>query len=306
MIYQRTIAKKISVTGIGLHFGKKVVLSFCPAPENYGICFQRVDLPHTPILEASVAQVSSTENRTTIGRGEEAVHTVEHLLAVVRGLGLDNLRIEIDGPEVPIMDGSGEPFIFLLKEAGIVNLDAAKKIIVITAPVEARIGDKFSRIGPADKLIIDATIDFPHCLIKKQRMVFDYSCENFIKEIARARTFGLLKDIDKLKKRGLIKGASLDNAILIDDFKVVNREGFRFLDECVRHKLLDTLGDMALLGHEIAGKMTTYKSGHRLNNILCRKILNTPSSYKIISASLLRKEILESCELPKAFLPSFS
>ncbi len=305
MIYQRTIVRKISVTGIGIHFGKKVTITLCPASSDYGICFQRMDLLHRPIIQASVDQVSTTENRTALGTGPSAIHTVEHLLAVLHGLGIDNLRVEIDGPEVPIMDGSGEPFIFLLKEAGITTLNASKKFMVITAPIEARIGDKFAIIEPSNKLIVDSTIAFTHSIIKKQRKIFTFSCENFIQELGRARTFGLLKEVDKLKKRGLIKGASLDNAILIDDFKVVNREGFRFNDECVRHKILDILGDLSLLGHEIAGKVTTYKSGHNLLNLLCRKILETPSSYEIISASSLQKETLETLKLPRMLIPSF-
>ena len=305
MIYQRTIIRKISVTGIGLHFGQKATIALCPASVDYGIRFQRMDIPETPIIEASVDQVSATENRTSIGQGPSAVHTVEHLLAVLRGFGIDNLRVEVDGPEIPIMDGSGEPFVFLLKEAGITTLNAPKKFMVITKPIEARIGDKFAIIEPSNKLIIDSTITFTHSIIKKQRKIFTFSCENFIQEIGRARTFGLLKEVDKLKKRGLIKGASLDNAILIDNFKVVNREGFRFNDECVRHKILDTLGDLSLLGYEIAGKITTYKSGHNLHNLLCRKILETPSSYEIISASSLQKETLQTLELPRMLVPSF-
>ena len=177
--------------------------------------------------------------------------------------------------------------------------------MIITNPVEVRLDDKFSRIEPCDQLVIDSTIVFDHCLIKKQHRTFAFSCENFIKDIARARTFGLLKEVDGLKQKGLIKGASLDNAIIIDEFKVINREGFRFKDECVRHKILDTLGDLALLGHEIAGKITTYKSGHHLHNLLCKKILATPSSYEIISASSLQKETSEAFELPKTLIPSF-
>ena len=305
MIYQRTVAKKVSVTGIGIHLGKKVSMTLRPAQEDYGICFRRSDLPSSPVIKAITSSVSATENSTTIGQSPYAVHTVEHFLAVLHGLGINNLHVDIDGPEVPIMDGSGASFIFLLKEAGLSTLNRSKKFIVMTDTVEVSDGDKWARIEPCHRLIIDSTIVFAHGLIKKQRRVFEYSCENFITEIGRARTFGLLKDVDMLKKKGLIKGGSLDNAIVLDDFRVVNKDGFRFEDECVRHKILDTLGDIALLGHEITGKITTFKSGHNLHNVLCKKILATPSCYEIVSASSLQKETLETFRPPRTLVPSF-
>lgn len=306
MLYQRTIAKTVSITGIGIHSGKKVTMKLHPAEADTGIRFKRIDIPGSEILRASATSVGATENNTTIGEGRNAVHTVEHLLSVLYGLGIDNVFIEIDGPEVPIMDGSGASFVFVLKEIGIATLNKSKKFLVVLEPVEVKVDDKWARIEPASKLIIDSTIVFTHPLIKTQRKTFEFSCENYIKEIGRARTFGLLRDVDMLKRKGLIKGGSLDNAIVLDEYKVVNEDGLRFKDEFVRHKILDTIGDFGLLGHEIAGKVTTFKSGHNLHNLLCRKLLETPSAYQIVSASSLEKEALEAFELPLALTPSYS
>lgn len=302
MLYQRTIAKKVTVTGIGLHSGRKVSMTLNPATADYGIQFQRVDLPEQPIMRAHAQTVGATENATTLGAGASAIHTVEHLLAVVYGLGINNLHIEIDGPEVPIMDGSGASFLFLLKETGITNLNKTKKFIVVLEPVKVELGDKWATIEPAQKLIIDSTIVFAHPIIKTQRQVFEFSCENFIEEISRARTFGFVRDVDMLKRKGLIKGGSLDNAVVMDDFKVMNPEGLRFRNEFVRHKILDTIGDISLLGYEIAGKITTYKSGHNLHNILCRKLLDTPSAYEIVAATSMKSEAREAFALPQVMV----
>ncbi len=305
MLYQRTLSRKISVTGIGIHSGKKVKLTLYPAESDFGIQFKRVDLPQAPLLKADARTVGATENNTTIGHGENAVHTVEHLLSCFYGLGINNVLCEIDGPEVPIMDGSGASFVFLLKETGVTNLNKSKKFMVVLEKIKVEVNDKWATIEPASKLIIDSTIVFAHPIIKEQRKVFEFSCENYIEEIGRARTFGLLRDVDYLKRKGLIKGGSLDNAIVLDDFKVVNPEGLRFQDEFVRHKILDTVGDISLLGYEIAGKITTYKSGHNLHNLLCRKLLDTPSAYEIVSATSLEKEAIEAFTLPQAMLPTF-
>lgn len=300
MIQQRTIAKEVTVTGIGIHSGKKVTLKLFPAEADTGIQFRRTDIPDAPVLRATATTVGATENNTTLGEGVNAVHTVEHLLSVLYGLGVNNVYCEIDGPEVPIMDGSGASFVFLLKETGITTLNKSKKFLVVLEPVRVEVDDKWAQIEPASKLIIDSTIVFAHPQIQSQRKIFEFSCENFIEEISRARTFGLLRDVDMLKRKGLIKGGSLDNAIVLDDFKVVNNDGLRFGDEFVRHKILDTLGDISLLGHEIAGKITTYKSGHNLHNKLCRKLLETPSAYQIVSAASLQQEALVAFELPQA------
>jgi UDP-3-O-[3-hydroxymyristoyl] N-acetylglucosamine deacetylase len=305
MLYQTTIAKKINITGIGIHSGKMVKLTLNPAPANFGIQFKRTDLASAEVLVAHAMTVGATENNTTLGQSENSVHTVEHLLAVLYGLGVNNVFVEINGPEVPIMDGSGASFVFVLKETGITTLNTSKKFLVVLEPIKVEVGDKWAIIEPADKLIIDSTIVFTHPQIKNQHKVFEFSCENFIEDIGRARTFGMLRDVDMLKRKGLIRGGSLDNAIVLDDFKVINPEGLRFQDEFVRHKILDTIGDISLLGHEVAAKITTYKSGHNLHNLLCRKLLATKSAYEIVSASSLQKEAVQAFELPLTLAPAF-
>jgi UDP-3-O-[3-hydroxymyristoyl] N-acetylglucosamine deacetylase len=298
-IYQRTIAKEVNVTGIGLHSGKKVQMKLIPADADFGIQFCRVDLPHKPILKATATTVGTTENATTLGKGAEAIHTVEHLLGVLYGLGINNVLIEINGAEIPIMDGSGASFVFLLKESGLKNLNKTKKFLVVLDTIEVEKDGKWARFEPQSSLIIDSTIVFAHPQIKTQREIFEYSCEKFIQEISRARTFGFVKDVDNLKRKGLIKGGSLNNAIVLDDYKVINPEGLRFANEFVKHKILDTLGDVSLLGYEIAGKITTYKSGHNLHNLLCRKLLENPSSFEIVSASNLAQETQDALKLPQ-------
>ncbi len=305
MLNQRTITRKFSVTGIGIHSGKKVTLTLHPAEADFGIQFKRADIPNAPVLKANAETVGATENNTTIGSGANAIHTVEHLLSAFYGFGIDNVYCEIDGPEVPIMDGSGASFVFLLKENGITSLNKSKKFLIVLEKVRVEVDDKWAEIEPCTKLIIDSTIVFAHPTIKSQNKVFEFSCENYINEIGRARTFGLLKDVDALKRKGLIKGGSLDNAIVLDDYRVVNPEGLRFADEFVRHKILDTIGDISLLGYEIAGKITTYKSGHNLHNLLCRKLLATPTAYEIVSAASLERETVEAFALPRALAPSF-
>ena len=299
MIYQRTLAKEVKVTGIGLHSGKKVTMNLIPQDIDFGIQFIRVDIPNAKPMKANALTVGTTENATTLGSGAEAVHTVEHLLGTFYGLGINNVLIEIDGPEVPIMDGSGASFVFLLKETGIKNLNKAKKFLVILDTVRVEKDGKWAQFEPHSNLSIDSTIVFAHPMIKTQRFGFEFSCDSFIHDIARARTFGFARDVDMLKRKGLIKGGSLDNAIVLDDYKVMNAEGLRFADEFVRHKILDTIGDVSLLGYEIAGKITTYKSGHNLHNLLCRKLLDTPSAYEIVSASALKAEVRDAHKLPQ-------
>jgi len=300
MLYQRTIAKEITVVGIGIHSGRKVTLVLKPAEADTGIIFRRNDVKNAKILKASAENIGATENNTTLGSGPSAIHTVEHLLSVLYGHGIDNVFCEIDGPEIPIMDGSAASFVFVLKEAGITTLNKSKKFLVVKKPIEISVGEKWARIEPSKSLIIDSTIIFPHPIIKTQKKVFEFSCENYIAEVARARTFGLLRDVDLLKRKGLIKGGSLDNAVVLDDFNVLNAEGLRFKDEFVRHKILDTIGDISLLGHEIAGKITTYMSGHYLHSLLCKKLLETPDAYEIVSAVDLELETIESFDLPQA------
>lgn len=305
MLYQRTIGKKISVTGIGVHTGKKISLTLHPASSDHGLKFRRVDLKNSEVIEARFDTVGATELNTTIGSGENVVHTIEHLVAVLYGFGINNIYCEIDGPEVPVMDGSGASFAFLVKEAGIMTLDKLKKFIVVTDTVRIESGDKWAEISPSSNLVIDSTIDFNHPIIKKQVRNFEFTCENFIDEISRARTFGFLRDVDYLKKRGLAKGGSLDNCIVLDDYKVMNPDGIRFPDEFVRHKILDTIGDVALLGYDIAGKITTYKSGHNLHNLLCKKLIQTKSAYKIVTSDELSEEAVSAFDIPNTVSPIF-
>ena len=305
MIHQRTLAKSTAVTGIGIHSGKKVSLTLHPAKADHGIQFKRTDLANASTIKACALNVGATENNTTIGTGENSIHTVEHLLSVFYGLGINNVYCEIDGPEIPIMDGSGASFVFLLKEAGIQTLNKSKKFIIILEPVRVQLNDKWAEFSPSSKLIIDASITFSHPQIKTQRKIFEFSCERYINEISRARTFGFLSEVDTLKRKGLIKGGSLDNALILDDFNIINREGSRFKDEFIRHKILDIIGDFSLLNHELAGKITTYKSGHELNNLLCRKLLENPKAYESVSGSSIEKEMLESLQLPQTITPTF-
>lgn len=299
MIYQRTLAKEVSVTGIGLHSGRKVTLTLFPAQADTGIVFKRTDIVGSRKMRADARTVGATENNTTLGEGHECIHTVEHLLSALYGLGVNNVYCEIDGPEIPIMDGSSASFVFILKETGVQNLNQSKKFMILLDKVRVEHNGSWAQIEPAKNLVIDSTIVFAHPVIKSQNKIFEFSCENFIQEISRARTFGLLRDVDMLKRKGLVKGGSLDNAIVLDDFKVVNPEGLRFANEFVRHKILDTIGDISLLGYEVAGKVTTYKSGHYLHNQLCRKILDTPSCYEIVSAGSLSAEFREAHKLPQ-------
>ncbi|MEK6626938.1 MAG: UDP-3-O-acyl-N-acetylglucosamine deacetylase, partial [Bdellovibrionota bacterium] len=256
MLYQRTMAKRVQVTGIGIHSGKKVSLTLYPAEADFGIQFKRTDIPNASVIKASAFSVGTTENNTTLGQGENCVHTVEHLLAVLYGLGINNVYCEVDGPEVPIMDGSGASFVFVLKETGVATLNKSKKFLVVLETIRVQVGDKWAQIEPCSKLELQSTIVFAHPVIKKQTYNFEFSCENFINEISRARTFGMMRDVDSLKRRGLIKGGSLDNAVVLDDYKVMNSEGLRFKDEFISHKILDTIGDISLVGHELAGKVT--------------------------------------------------
>lgn len=305
MLFQRTLASSVKVTGIGIHSGKRVTLTLHPADANTGIQFQRTDIPGFKTVKADALTVGTTENATTIGAGREAIHTVEHLLSAFYGLGIDNAYVELNGAEIPIMDGSAASFIFLLKEIGIKNLTHSKKFMVIKKKVRVEKDGKWAEIEPSANLIVDSTIVFAHPLIKTQKRIFEFSCENYIREISRARTFGFMRDVDMLKRKGLAKGGSLDNAVVMDDFKVVNPEGLRFQDEFIRHKILDTIGDVSLLGHELAAKITTFKSGHNIHNLLCRKVLETPDSYELVTASSLETKVEEIFAIPQTITVSY-
>ncbi len=282
--HQRTLQRTASLEGVGLHSGKRVTLRLVPAPTDHGIVFVRTDLPQKPSIPVRSEFVVDTSLATTLGAGGVRVGTVEHLLAALSGLGIDNLRIELDGPEVPIVDGSAEPFARLIASTGIRTQEDPKQFIVIKRSVTVVDGDKHATFSPAKRFRIDCTIDFKHPLISDQQFTLEFSDRSFVREVARARTFGFLRDVDRLREAGLARGGSLENAVVVDDFSILNPEGLRFPDEFVRHKLLDALGDVALLGRPVIGALTVYKTGHALNQRLVAKVLSDPSNYEVVRA----------------------
>jgi UDP-3-O-[3-hydroxymyristoyl] N-acetylglucosamine deacetylase len=290
---QRTLSRSIGCSGIGLHSGATVNLTLRPAPADHGIVFVRTDLDAPPI-PATARFVVSTELATTLGREGARVATVEHLLATLSGFGIDNTRVELDGPEVPIMDGSAAPFAYLVQSAGVQVLDAPKSFVIVKKKVAVRDGDKSATLSPCDRFKITCKIDFCHPLISDQSFEMEFSDRNFAREIARARTFGFLRDVETLKKMGLARGGSLENAIVIDDFSILNPDGLRFPDEFVRHKVLDAMGDVALFGRPVIGHLSAHKSGHALNHKLVEKVLSDPSQFLVVRA---RKRDVERLDL---------
>jgi UDP-3-O-[3-hydroxymyristoyl] N-acetylglucosamine deacetylase len=271
-----------------------VNLMLRPAPADHGIVFVRTDAARGVSIPATAEYVVNTELATTLGRAGVKVGTVEHLLAALAGLGIDNLLIELDGPEVPIMDGSAAPFAYLVKTAGVRVLDAPKSFLVVKKKVSVSDGDKSASLGPSTQFKIDCTIDFQHPLISDQSFQMEFSDRTFSREIARARTFGFLRDVEMLKKVGLAKGGSLENAIVVDEFSIMNPDGLRFPDEFVRHKVLDAMGDVSLFGRPVIGHLTVFKSGHALNHKLVRKVLSDPAHYVVVRA---RKRDVERLDL---------
>jgi UDP-3-O-[3-hydroxymyristoyl] N-acetylglucosamine deacetylase len=281
-VKQRTLKTSIRATGIGLHSGVKVYMTLRPAPANTGIVFRRLDLPEPVDIPAEALRVTETNLGTTLEAGTGRVATVEHLMSALAGLGIDNLFIDLTAAEVPIMDGSAAPFVFLLQSAGIEELAAQKRFIQILKTVEVTEGDKWARFTPYNGFRVNFEIDFDHPVLQRQRQKasLDFSTAAFLKEISRARTFGFLKDVENLRANDLALGGSLDNAIVMDEYRVLNEDGLRFQDEFVRHKVLDAVGDLYLLGRCLIGEFTGYKSGHRLNNQLLRAMLGQPESYR--------------------------
>lgn len=286
MIKQRTLKQSTKVTGIGLHSGKKVTLTLRPAPANTGIIYARTDLNPAVYFPASAESIRDTTLCTCMINDDGVrISTVEHLNAAMSALGLDNLIVEVDAPEIPIMDGSASPFIYLLLDAGIEEQNAAKKFIRIKETVRVEEGDKWAEIKPHNGFKLDFTIDFTHPMISKnvRNYKMAFSAENFIHQLSRARTFTFMKDVEYLQSRGLALGGSLDNAIVLDEFRILNEEGLRFNDELVRHKMLDAIGDLFMCGHNILGDFKAYKSGHGLNNKLLRAILANQQAWEFIS-----------------------
>jgi UDP-3-O-[3-hydroxymyristoyl] N-acetylglucosamine deacetylase len=279
---QHTLKDSIGATGIGLHSGAKVYMTLRPAPPNTGIVFRRLDLPEPVDVPATALNVTETNLGTTLECGEGKIATVEHLLSALAGLGIDNLFIDLTAAELPIMDGSAAPFVFLIQSAGIEEQSSDKRFIRILRPIEVTEGDKWARFEPYDGFRVNLEIDFDHPVLRKrrQRASLDFSTTSFLKEISRARTFGFLKDVEYLRANELALGGSLDNAIVMDEYRVLNEDGLRFQDEFVRHKVLDAVGDLYLLGSSLIGEFSGFKSGHKLNNLLLRALLAQPEAYE--------------------------
>ena len=280
---QTTIAKKVELSGIGLHKAVVVRLRLEPMEENSGIVFYREDAAKT--IELKPENVVDTKMETVIGKDGVVISTIEHLMSAISASGIDNLRIVVDNDEIPIMEGSSAAFCMLLEEAGIKELDAAKKVLVVKKTVEVKEGEKFARLSPSEECKYSYEIKFDHPLIQVQNYDFVFTRENFKHEIGRARTFGFLKEVQYLRSIGLAKGGSLENAIVLDDSKILNPEGLRFEDEFVRHKVLDAIGDMTLLGMHFIGHYEASAGSHKLNHLLTKKLLESPENYEIVEFS---------------------
>ncbi|MDH5301982.1 MAG: UDP-3-O-acyl-N-acetylglucosamine deacetylase [Gammaproteobacteria bacterium] len=285
MIRQRTLKNVIRATGVGLHTGEKVYLTLRPAAINTGIVFRRVDLAVPVEIEARPDNVGDTRLSTTLIKDGVRVSTVEHLLSALAGLGIDNAYVDLSAPEVPIMDGSAAPFVFLIQSAGVAEQDAPKRYIRIKKPVEVREGDKYARFEPFEGFKVSFTIHFDHPVFAKtnQRTTVDFSTTSFVKEVSRARTFGFTRDFEMMRHANLALGGSVDNAIVVDDYRVLNADGLRYEDEFVKHKVLDAIGDLYLLGHSLIGEFHGYKSGHALNNALLRKLLVEQDCWELVT-----------------------
>ncbi|WP_168014283.1 UDP-3-O-acyl-N-acetylglucosamine deacetylase [Halomonas salinarum] len=285
MIKQRTLKNTIRATGVGLHSGEKVCLTLRPAPANTGVIFVRTDLSPEVQIPASANLVTDTSLCTALSQGGVKVATVEHLMSAFAGLGIDNVFVELSAGEVPIMDGSAGPFVFLIQSAGIEEQAAAKKFIRIKREVVVRDGDKEAIFLPHHGFKVSFAIDFDHPVseLRDQMAVVDFSTTSFVKEVSRARTFGFMRDLEFLRAQNLALGGSLDNAVVVDDYRIVNEGGLRYDDEFVKHKVLDAIGDLYQLGHSLIGEFRGVKSGHALNNQLCRAMLAQPDAWELVT-----------------------
>jgi len=282
---QRTLRSAITATGVSLHSGEKVYMTLEPAAIDTGIVFRRVDLD--PVLEipARAENVSDTERSTSLVVGGERISTVEHLLAALAGMGIDNLYVDVSAPEVPIMDGSAAPFVLLIQSAGIQEQDALKKFIRVKRQITIEDGDKTASLLPFDGFKVSFTIDYDHPVFRERtaHAELEFSTTTFVREVSRARTFGFTHEVEHLRSRGLALGASLDNAIVVDESRILNRDGLRYDDEFVRHKILDAIGDLYLLGYGLIGEFQAYKSGHSLNIATLRALIAQPDAWEIVS-----------------------
>jgi UDP-3-O-[3-hydroxymyristoyl] N-acetylglucosamine deacetylase len=284
MLRQRTLKSLVRASGVGLHTGQKVRIALRPAPPDTGIVFRRVDLASPVDIPARAELVGEARLASTLVKGQVKVHTVEHLMSALSGLGIDNAYVDIDAPELPIMDGSASPYALLLQQAGLAEQAAAKKFLKVKKPIEVREGDKWARLEPFAGFKLSFSIDFRHPVIDRstQSVTVDFAETSYLKEIARARTFGFMQEVEDLKGSGLALGGGLDNAVVLDEAGVLNSEGLRFADEFIRHKLLDAIGDLYLLGAPLLGAFTAHKSGHALNNRLARAALKEPGALETV------------------------
>lgn len=278
---QKTIKNKVELVGIGLHKGVPVKMVLEPLAVNSGIVFFRSDLGVS--IELKIENVIDTTMATVLGKGEAKVSTVEHLLSAIHAYGIDNIRISLDNEEVPIMDGSAIGYCMLLEEAGIVSQNAPKKVIAIKKPIEIKDGEKFVRVEPSDQTIFDFSIDFTHPAIRQQQYKFIFSTKAYKEEIARARTFGFLHEVNYLRSKGLAKGGDMSNCIVLDESRILNKEGLRYKEEFVRHKILDAIGDMAVLNMPLLGTYVSFAGSHKLNHLLTKQLLSDEKSYEIVN-----------------------
>ena len=285
MVKQRTLKSLVRAKGVGLHTGQKVNISLRPAQPDTGIVFRRVDLATPVDIPARADLVGETRLSSCLVHQDAKVYTVEHLMSALAGLGVDNAYVDLDGPEVPIMDGSAAPFVLLLQQAGLEEQPAPKRFLRVKRMVEVRDGDKWARLEPYEGLRLQFSIDFKHPVIDRTRqsVCVDFASTSYLKEIARARTFGFMHEVERLREDGLALGGGLDNALVLDEFRLLNADGLRFADEFIRHKLLDAIGDLYLLGRPMLGAFTAHKSGHALNNQLLRALVSDTSAWEMAS-----------------------
>lgn len=285
MIRQRTIKSVTRASGVGLHMGRKVTLTLRPAQPDTGVVFRRVDLPQPVDIPADARAVTDTRLCSALEANGTKVATVEHLMSALAGLGVDNLYVDLDGPEVPILDGSAGPFVYLLQTAGIEEQRAPKRFFRIRRPVEVRDGDRWARFDPFDGFKISFSIVFDHPVFERsgQSLTLDFAATSYAKEVARARTFGFVQEVEALRDAGLALGGSMDNAVVLDEYRVLNADGLRYADEFVKHKVLDAIGDLYLVGHPLLGAFSAHKSGHGLNNQLLRATLADSSAWELAS-----------------------
>ena len=297
MIRQRTLKNVIRATGVGLHTGKKIYLTLRPASPNTGIIFRRTDLDTPVEIPARTDYVGDTRLSTTLNNNNVRISTVEHLLSALAGFGIDNAYIDVSADEVPIMDGSAGPFVFLIQSAGIQEQNELKKFLRIREGIRVEHGDKWAAFEPFDGFKVGFTIEFSHPAFttRNSSAEIDFSTSSFVKEVARARTFGFMRDVELLRQNNLALGGSLDNAVVVDEYRVLNEDGLRYEDECVKHKILDAIGDLYLLGHSLIGSFVGYKSGHALNNRLLKELMETKSAWEIVSFT-------DEVDLPNSFL----